>query len=222
MVKQKINWLTKRKTASIPIASNNLIICCGEETEVNYFNGAIKYIKGETKLENDLVSFIVDVDAVDPFNMAKNAEEKVKKIERDQNLIVDYVWILFDKDDFPDENFNNAINKINSLSNSNKKYFALWSNSCFELWLLLNFMYLQSDVTREEYYLKLSECLKEKYKKNDSEIFGKILLKNGNIKQAIENAKKLVDNSLSPSKNAPATTVFKFFDFYSKYLKLWD
>ena len=44
MVKQKINWLTKRKTASIPIASNNLIICCGEEAEANYFNGAIEYI----------------------------------------------------------------------------------------------------------------------------------------------------------------------------------
>ena len=216
------NWLTKRETASIPIASNNLIICCGEETEVNYFNGAIKYIKGETKLENDLVSFIVDVDAVDPFNMAKNAEEKVKKIERDQNLIVDYVWILFDKDDFPDENFNNAINKINSLSNSNKKYFALWSNSCFELWLLLNFMYLQSDIARSEYFDKLSECLNEKYKKNDSEIFGKILLKKGNLKQAIINANRLLDNNLSPSKNVPATTVSKFFEFYNKYLKLWD
>ena len=124
--------------------------------------------------------------------------------------------------DFPDENFNNAINKIHSLSTKSVTFYALWSNECFELWLLLNFINMHSAISREEYIVKLEKYLQEKYRKNDKNIFGKIMLKNGSIEKAISYAKSLIDiENKTPSNNNPATNVYRFFEHYSKYLRIW-
>ena len=57
---------------------------------------------------------------------------------------------------------------------------------------------------------------------NDKNIFRKIALKGGNIVKAIDYAKALIDETLSPASNDPATTVYEFFDHFRKYLGLWQ
>lgn len=213
-------WYGERSYAKIPIATNNLIICCGAETEKNYFAGAVNYFSEQE--ENRLLQFYIVVDAVDPMGMAKNVSAKTAFLERENHCKMDHVWVVFDKDDFPAQNFNNAIKKIRSLSDELTKYHVLWSNQCFELWLLLNFINMQAAIDREAYIEKLEIYLKEKYQKNDKNIFGKIALKGGNIVKAIDYAKALIDETLSPASNDPATTVYEFFEHFRKYLGLWE
>ena len=52
------------------------------------------------------------------------------------------VWVVFDKDDFSDDQFNNAI----SLAERNGIHTA-WSNESIELWFLLHFNYLSWSYT---------------------------------------------------------------------------
>ncbi len=184
-------WYGERRSANIPIGTNNLIICCGAETEKNYFEGVANFLTEQE--QNRLLRFFIEVDAVDPMNMAKRVRLKTDSIEKNKGCKIHNVWVLFDKDDFPDENFNNAINKIHSLSTKSVTFYALWSNECFELWLLLNFINMHSAISREEYIVKLEKYLQEKYRKNDKNIFGKIMLKNGSIEKAISYAKSLID-----------------------------
>ncbi len=211
-------WYKSRRKAYIPIATNNLIICCGKETEKNYFDGVVEFFK--EKKENILLRFFIIVDAVDPLNMAKNVSAITAEVQQQNNCIMNNVWVLFDKDDFLPENFNNAISKIYSLSDNSTKFHALWSNQCFELWLLLNFINLQSSIDREDYIDKLNKYLKVKYKKNDKNIFKNVMNSGGNIEKAIAYSKALINESITPSNNDPATKVYEFFEYFNKYLNL--
>ena len=213
-------WYNGRRTATRPIASRHLIISCGQESEINYFEGFEKFIKQQEK--NRLVEFCYAVDPVDPMNMANKVKKRTLKAERDNNCHIDHVWVLFDKDDFTQENFNNAISKIESIEKNETTFHVLWSNQCYELWLLLNFCNMQSAIDRSSYIEKLELYLKEKYSKSDKLIFEKINLKGGNILKAIRFAKALVDESLSPAKNDPATKIYEFFEHFNKYLNLWE
>lgn len=220
MSKQNKWYDAARHSASIPMATSNLIISCGAETEKNYFEGVVNFFKEQEN--NKLLQFYIVVDAVDPMSMANNALNITQKVEKENRCQIDHVWVVFDKDDFPNENFNNAISLISSLKYKTTKFHSLWSNQCFELWLLLHFINMQSAINREAYITKLEKYIKEKYMKNDKTIFGKIVVKNGDVKKAITYAKSLINNGIPPANNDPATKVYEFFEHFSKYLNLWS
>lgn len=216
----KNQWYSERRTATIPIATNHLIISCGEETEINYFEGFHRFIRKQK--ENRLIEFYYAVDAVDPLNMAKNVEARTKKAEKENLCRIDHVWVLFDKDDFTSDNFNNAINKIQNIEKKDTLFHVLWSNQCFELWLLLNFINMQSSIKRDKYIDKLEIYLQEEYVKNDKLIFEKINIKGGNIVKAVRYAKALINTNITPANNDPATKIYEFFEHFRKYLNLWE
>lgn len=122
------------------------------------------------------------------------------------------VWVVFDKDSFSDEQFENAIKgaEENNIS-------VAWSNEAIELWFLLHFEYLNSAITREQYSEKLDIYFSRlninngKYEKNLKNIY-ELLNQYGNSKNAIKFSKKLLDNQLKPSNNNPATTVFQLVE----------
>ena len=212
----------ERKSRGIPIAVNNLVVCCGERTEYNYFTKAGAIIK-ENYTPITGVNFDIEVDAVDPLNMAKNVEESFRKSKK-RGQQYHQIWVVFDKDDFKKDNFDNAVNRINNLNEIYKddevKFHALWSNECIELWFVLHFMYLTANILRTEYMKKLTELLEEKYQKNDKELFEKIMKKNGSIDDAIRYAKKLAsaNEGKTPSNSVPATMVYEFFETYREYI----
>lgn len=212
------SWYHTRKKASIPVKTRSLIICCGEQTEVNYFKEVTNFLKNQAKSFSENFDFLIVPDPSDPLTMANNAVNLTTSIEREQNIIFNHVWIVFDKDDFPAENFNNAIKKITALSSTDKEYHPLWSNQCIELWFLLHFIDMHSSISRRDYVQKLEQYLCEKYKKNDLHIFGKIIYKRGRVAMAVRYAKNLIKDNITPSQNDPATKVYEFFEFYSKYL----
>jgi len=58
----------------------------------------------------------------------------------------DYIWVIFDRDSFPADNFDNAINKAVACGMN-----AGWSNEAFELWYLLHFEERITGMSRSEF-----------------------------------------------------------------------
>jgi len=124
---------TNRKSKQIQVFF--LIVCEGEKTEPNYF----KKFKG--KFGN--VIFEIDCQGKG-YNTLRVVEEAIKI--RDKNPKYNRVWAVFDKDSFPDKDFNSAIQKA-----KDNNICCAWSNEAFELWYLLHFQYRNTPMSREDY-----------------------------------------------------------------------
>jgi len=119
-----------------------LIVSEGTRTEPNYFETFIGR-RG---------SKVVSVNCKGRGKNTTQLIEEAKKIQeqdRRRGKEYDSVWIVFDKDNFPDEAFNNAI-----VNAPKEGIFVAWSNPSIELWYLLHL----SDTTKE---LTPATCIKE-------------------------------------------------------------
>lgn len=132
-----------------------------------------------------------------------------------------HIWIVYDTDDFDPEKINKVQELCQSHSTKECKYHAIWSNQCIELWFLLHFSYMHSDLHRDEYFPKLTQCLLQKkkgvYYKKRADMFQ--VLK-PYMKDAIENAKKLqIENEgKTPAASAPGTMVYELIEKLQPYL----
>ncbi len=213
-------WLRPRKSRGIPVSPQyHLIVTEGTKTEPNYFKGLQRDIdtvengryRGKIQLE-------IKGMGMNTLSLLKTAENHV----RCSINPIRHVWVVFDKDDFPDDNFDMTCKRCRELSNNRITYHALWSNQCIELWFLLHFTYFKEDISRKLYYSKLSGYLKQlgvkRYEKNLPNIYE--LLK-PYFPKASENAKKLqrLHSGLPPSQSAPQTMVYQLFDLLSRYIE---
>jgi hypothetical protein len=115
-------------------------------------------------------------------------------------------WCVFDKDDFSNDSFANAI----ALAEKNQIKCA-YSIEAFEIWYMLHFNYYDTAFSRYQYQEKLTELLKRPYLKNDAGMFS--LLK-GRQGIALQNAQRLYlkQYRLPLKEQNPVTTVFKLVD----------
>ncbi len=178
--------------------SQILIVCEGVETEPNYLNGLKAMLEEECKKR-------MYIEVKGAGRCTTSLVDYTSKLVRESSLVYNEIWCVFNKDDFAD--FDNAIKHSMKMG-----YMAAWSNESFELWLLLHFQYLDSQIGREDYNDKLSEIFNgfdigiKKYDKNIKDIYD-IVHQYGDERKAIRFAKKLEENSkdLSPSKSNPMT-----------------
>ena len=108
-------------------------------------------------------------------------------------MVFKHVWIVYDTDDFPAENIDMVAQLCEEYNaQSETIYHAVWSNQCVELWYLLHFMYMDTDIDRCRYWPKLSDWLKNigagSYEKNRPDMY-EVLRPYMDI--AIANAKRL-------------------------------
>lgn len=191
-----------------------LIVCEGTETEPNYFeqllfyansksDKKIKYtIKGTGRNTESLVS------SIDSYFIF------VDDLKINENIPYGKIFAVFDKDSFKKGQFNNAIHTA-----MKKGYIPIWSNECIELWFLLHFDLLSSNVTRNIYYKKLSKILGHEYQKSENHFA--MLSTEANLKTAIQNANTLYCESQhisSYADRAPCTTVFKLIEEIEEYI----
>lgn len=173
-----------------------LIVCEGAKTEPLYFK-----------------SFKVRTANIQIIGAGDNTVSLVNKtIELKREDDYDQVWCVFDRDSFPNGEFNKAI----ELANSNGIR-AAYSNESFELWFLLHFCYLDTALTRHQYNERLSRYLGKKYSKNDPLIFEQFL---DLEKTALKNAEKLYNSyeyHTNPENNKPSTTVHFLVDQLRKH-----
>lgn len=191
-----------------------LFVCEGEKTEPDYFENLLKYAnsKSDRKLKykiaglgKNTISLVNSVDSFFSF-----ADEQRKKV----NIPYGKTFVVFDRDSFGKDKFNNAI----SIA-TERGYIPIWSNECFELWFLLHFAYIDSDIGREEYFKKLGTYFGCSYNKSNDNFVK--LNTESNLKTAIKNAKKLVMNSdecTSAVKRCPCTMVYQVIEEIENYL----
>lgn len=143
-----------RKEKNRKIRKRIYIICEGEKTEHNYFNGF--------KERNSGVEIIpIGGQYTDPKNIVEFAEKRIDKWSIDFEY-GDAVWCVFDVD----RNSDHVLKEANDYAISKNINVGL-SNPCFELWFLLHFKDVFSSITCEEVIHDLKRHIKN-YKKSMS------------------------------------------------------
>jgi hypothetical protein len=177
----------ERPVDATEIRQRFLIVCEGAKTEPLYFE------------QFRVPGLVVDVEGTG-MNTLRLVEEAMRLRTEDD---YDQVWCVFDKDEFPIDHFENAIQRA-----GNNGIRVAYCNQAFELWYLLHFEYLQTAIDRKSYMKKLDEYLGFEYKKNDPRIYHVLRCK---IDIAIRNAKHLMKEYRfsHPGKDDPSTTVHK-------------
>jgi hypothetical protein len=187
-----------------------LIVCEGEKTEPNYFEG----------LKGDLPRGVLTACQIEIEGAGRNTQSLINEAirlkaayEKQANRPVDKLWVVFDKDSFLPDDFNSAIIRC---KNNVPEIGCAWSNEAFELWYLLHFHYYDAGVRRNEYQRMIENNLKPvlgngySYKKNDTEMYA-TLKEYGSMEDAIRNAKRLCSEFGERQDYAnqnPCTTVY--------------
>ncbi|MCI8396234.1 MAG: RloB domain-containing protein [Clostridia bacterium] len=209
------SWLPKRRDRNIKSQLEyHLIICEGSETEPKYFETLKKKIIGDNRKKID----------IEVIGKGKGTtvllDEAIKKVQNSTNYISN-VWLVYDKDDFTNESFNEVSKScIESNKSNGTIYNAIWSNESFEVWVLLHFIRFDTPISRKECIKKINENFKKKgmgkYQKNDEKLYDKLL---PYLNNAIKNAKWLEEKYIDilPSEMCPCTKVRELVELLEKY-----
>lgn len=194
--------------------ANYLIVCEGKKTEPNYFNGLKRKINEKYGRKVDVLIPNIDVKGtgMNTTSLVKYAEKTVNHA----NKVYGQVWVVFDKDDYSDEQFDEAVHNCN--------YNVAWSNPNFELWLLAHFKKVNRYISKDDVLEELNrEFIKNglgEYTKNDESIFEKVT-KNGKLDIAIDNCEYMesLNEDGQASQRNPMTKVYKIVDGLKEYLE---
>jgi len=188
-----------------------VIVCEGEKTEINYFNGF--------KERNSGVNIIpMHEKCTDPKNIVESAKKQITK--HDINFKEgDGLWCAFDVDNI-DKNKIEMIKYAVEFANKNNIQIAL-SNPCIELWFLLHYKLKYPALPRDKAFDELKKYIPN-YDKNYPEIYSVLKDK---LPKAIKNAKKL--NKIHEKNNIklisvesnPSSQVFKLVEFIQQTIE---
>jgi len=209
----------KRQEEILEQKPNNwLLIAEGEKTEPLYFETILELVN-ETLPSKYKIKYDTCGKGYNTTSLVKVAEKiqyKYDSIMGKKTIPYGKVFVIFDKDDFSESDFNEAV----ALCRANG-FIALWSNQAIEFWFLLYFNFCQGKINRSLYESRLNKALKAKgatdfsYRKNDVTCF-KQIIELGSLKNARKRAKKIhdefVDSSTKEAKCESCTTIYKFFD----------
>ena len=187
-----------------------LIVCEGTKTEPNYFKS----------LKQELPKGVVTACQIDIEGAGRNTltllDEALRlksEYEKNSGREIDKLWVVFDRDSFEPNDFNNAINRCDTLK---PVIGCAWSNEAFELWYLLHFHFYNNAISRKDYQDLIEANFKAKglkdyvYRKNSEEMF-QLLEKYGSRADALRNADTLdkrYDSKDFANQN-PCTMVYK-------------
>lgn len=211
-------WMRPRISAETRIIAPefHLIVTEGTKTEPNYFEGLKQDINsrfpGRISIQIEGIG-----QGKNTLTLLECAQKLVSPIGKYPD--VKHVWLVYDKDDFPKDDFDNTYFRCIALSNDSPiTYHALWSNECIEYWFLLHYIQLVAALPRDEYYPMLSDHLRTKYEKNSNDIYNQL---KPNLYTAIKNAKSIMADygERSPSQCTPGTNVYEIFEKLQSYLK---
>lgn len=209
-------WMKKRLDRAIKIQPEyHLIVTEGTDTEPEYF-GSIKDVINKKYPEK------IKLDVYGEGDNTISLFQKAKTRAEESSNVYKHVWIVYDTDDFPADHINKTAELCISESTEEVTYHAIWSNQCIELWFLLHFSFIQSDLHRSSYWPKLTGLLNFQgfgaYEKNRSDMY-RILLPY--MDPAIANAEKLakINDGKLPSESAPGTQVYLLVKKLRPYLQ---
>ena len=100
-----------------------LIVCEGENTEPDYFK-AFRMTAATVKAVGEAMNTLSLV----------NKAISIREAEKTKKKFYDQCWVVFDKDDFPAKDFNQAIQHAEKNG-----FHVAYRNQAFEYWFLLHF-----------------------------------------------------------------------------------
>ena len=139
-----------RQAKRIPEPASYFIGSEGTKTEVLYFKWIADRLKEQySGFQGRIAVPSFHIQGVGSSNL--RLLDDIEEYLKNDPILYENVWAVFDKDDVPLAYFDNAITVA-----ANKGWHTAWSNDSFELWYLLHFEFLQSGITREQYKQKLT------------------------------------------------------------------
>ncbi len=186
------------------IKQSFLIVCEGGKTEPDYFK-AFRMTAATVKSVGQAMNTIT---LVSKAISIRDADQKRKKV-------YDQCWVVFDKDDFPAKDFNQAIR----FAEKNGFHVA-YSNQAFEYWFLLHYNLYTGAIHRSRYKDMLTKLTGMPYRK--SEGYGAVMynLLLSRQQQAINNAETVLAEIShgNPAEEESSTTVQKLVSELNKFL----
>ena len=208
-------WMQARLERTVKILPEyHLIVTEGTKTEPPYFEAIQRAINKQYRGRIQLDISGEGTNTVFLFDRAKYLAGRSPNTYR-------HIWVVYDTDDFPKDRINEVAALCRMNSTEETEYHALWSNQCIELWYLIHFSYMHSDLQRDEYWPKLTQCLESigagKYEKNRPDMYE---LLRPYLETAIASAKRLDQENanLPPSRSAPGTKVYELLEKLKPYL----
>lgn len=195
--------LTRRQGVR-EIKQSFLIVCEGEKTEPDYFK-AFRMTAATVKAVGQAMNTMTLV----------NKAISIREADRQKKHVYDQCWVVFDKDDFPANDFNQAI----QLAEKNG-FRVAYSNQAFEYWFLLHYNLYTGPIHRSQYEDMLTKLTDMTY--NKTEGFGAVMynLLLTRQPQAIKNADAVLAQIShgNPANEESSTTVQKLVKELNKYL----
>lgn len=218
-------WARKRMNrARTPVAEVRrriLVLSEDEKSSCYYFR----------KYAQEFLSDYVSVCVCGMGMSTKSLVSEVGRVERGElkrleengtvNPHFDEIWVVFDRDSFAADDFDNAIVMAEGMARCH----AAWSNECFEYWYLLHFNVYPTAMTRETIYQKLESLIPNYAQRYPETHYDKLKGEEGRLiheefalmaegrKFAMERAKVQDDywgkGTEAPHDQNPATKVYK-------------
>ncbi len=213
--KERLAKTLQRKKAMIAPYDRVLIVCEGAKTEPEYF----KEMRTAFRLSNANIIICGEECGSDPLSVVKYAIDKFKE-DPDYNR----VYCVIDRDKHA--TFDAAINKVrHTRLGSKTSIHNIVSIPCFELWLLLHYVYTTRPFccTSSDCDLVITELRKiylfQDYNKGNKNIFTKTKDK---LNTAIKHAEQLEKNNKATNSNNPSTNIHELVKYLLtlKYVRL--
>lgn len=209
------SWMKPKPDRNVKIQPEyHLIVTEGTNTEPAYFE-AIKDVINKQYREK------IQLEVSGEGDNTINLFWKARQLALNSANVYRHVWVVYDTDDFPSEHIDQVVDLCKESCTEETEYHAIWSNQCVELWFLLHFSFMQSDIHRTEYWPKLTSWLTGigagTYVKNRTDMY-QIL--RPFMDCAIANARRLeiINRGKTPSKAAPGTKVYELVEKLKPYL----
>ena len=190
-----------------------LTVCEGEKTEPNYLKGLQKAYQ----LSNANI-MIVPGDGNDPVSIVKYALKTYWKADG----VIDRVFCVFDRDGHI--NYQQALDRIATSSLGKKgKLEAITSVPCFELWILLHFVYTTAPFMASggrsacENVIEAVRGHLPEYEKVMTDVFEKL---QPNVDTAVTHAERLAEHNRDTDSENPATKVHELVKYLGTLKKL--
>jgi hypothetical protein len=179
---------------------------------------------GDGQMERIYFSDVRDTDRPDNLSIFPDYPRRIGNykgvLDRAQSLVADYthVYALIDVDKIIQDNHQSAYERDKQAAQANG-VIVLENNPCFEVWLLVHFVYTGKLFTNCN---EVSELLRVDKKIPGYEKSEKFLrnarlyktFKDHLFKQAIPNAKRLEKNRNEQDQLYPRAETYRFFEWY--------
>lgn len=181
------------------------------------------YLKGFVSKINEKYRHIAREPHIHVYGTGRNTQGLIrfvdKRIENGEWAHYKKFWLVYDKDDFPLDNFDNT--QFEAEARKEPSMSVAWSNESIELWFLLHFQEYLSNNGREQYIEKLDQYFD--YSKTREDLYD-VLMNLGSLEDAKRRARKMYQEYIESGESSmaamvPATRVYELVEELEQYLK---